>query len=168
MVDVARARKLAERIKVLVAEALERAVKDPDLGFVTITDVKVTPDLQHSTIYYTVYGTAEDKQRSTEIIERSRGIIRREVGHKLNIRLTPTVEFVLDEIPETAAYMNDLLAEARNRDAEVARLASEAKWAGDANPYKEPKIIVDPRDTDSRDTELPDTELPDTEPREEE
>jgi ribosome-binding factor A len=116
------------------------------LGFVTITDVKVTPDLQHSTIYYTVYGSAEDKQRSTEIIERNRGIIRREVGHKLNIRLTPTVEFVLDEIPETAAHMNDLLAEARNRDAEVARIAAEAKWAGDENPYKEPKIIVDPRD----------------------
>jgi ribosome-binding factor A len=153
MVDAARARKLAERIKVLVAEALERAVKDPDLGFVTITDVKVTPDLQHSTIYYTVYGTAEDKKRSSEIIERSRGIIRREVGHKLNIRLTPTVEFVLDEIPETAAYMNDLLAEARNRDAEVARLASEAKWAGDANPYKEPKIIVDPRDVEARSAE---------------
>ncbi len=146
MVDAARARKLAERIKVLVAQALERAVKDPDLGFVTITDVKVSPDLQHSTIYYTVYGSAEDKQRSTEIIERNRGIIRREVGHKLNIRLTPTVEFVLDEIPETAAHMNDLLAEARNRDAEVARIAAEAKWAGEENPYKEPKIIVDPRD----------------------
>jgi len=146
MVDAARARKLAERIKVLVAEALERAVKDPDLGFVTITDVKVTPDLQHSTIYYTVYGSAEDMQRSSEIIERNRGIIRREVGHKLNIRLTPTVEFVLDEIPETAAHMNDLLAEARNRDAEVARLAAESNWAGEANPYKEPKIIVDPRD----------------------
>ena len=154
MVDAARARKLAERIKVLVAEALERAVKDPDLGFVTITDVKVTPDLQHSTIYYTVYGSAEDKQRSTEIIERNRGVIRREVGHKLNIRLTPTVEFVLDEIPETAAHMNDLLAEARNRDAEVARLASAAKWAGDENPYKEPKIIVDPIDKDLEDEDV--------------
>jgi ribosome-binding factor A len=64
----------------------------------------------------------------------------------LNIRLTPTVEFVLDEIPESAAHMNDLLAEARNRDAEVARLAAEAKFAGEENPYKEPKIIVDPED----------------------
>ncbi|MEN9956150.1 MAG: hypothetical protein RL723_843 [Actinomycetota bacterium] len=146
MVDVARSRKLAERIKVLVAEALANAVKDSDLGFVTITDVKVTPDLQHSTIYYTVYGTAEDKQRSAEIIDRNRGVIRREVGHNLNVRLTPTVEFVLDEIPETAAHMNDLLAEARNRDAEVARLAEKAKWAGDENPYKEPKIIVDPEE----------------------
>ena len=146
MVDVARARKLAERIKVLVAEALEKAVKDPDLGFVTITDVKVTPDLQHSTIFYTVYGSAEDKERSSAIIERNRGVIRREVGHKLNIRLTPTVEFVADEIPETAAHMNDLLAEAKARDAEVARIAAEAKWAGEENPYKEPRQIVDEYD----------------------
>ena len=146
MVDVARARKLAERIKVLVAEALEKAVKDPDLGFVTITDVKVTPDLQHSTIFYTVYGSPEDKKRSGEIIDKNRGLIRREVGHNLNIRLTPTIEFIADEIPETAAHMNDLLAEAKARDAEVARIAAEAKWAGEENPYKEPRQIVDEYD----------------------
>lgn len=139
MVDHARARKLAERIKVLVAEALERAVKDPDLGFVTITDVKVTPDLQHSTIYYTVWGSAEDKARSAEIIERNRGKIRGEVGRQLSIRLTPTVEFVMDEVPELAAHMNDLLSEAKARDAEVARIAAEAHYAGEENPYKEPK-----------------------------
>ncbi len=146
MVDVARARKLAERIKVLVAEALEKAVKDPDLGFVTITDVKVTPDLQHSTIFYTVYGSAEDKKRSGEIIDKNRGLIRREVGHNLNIRLTPTIEFIADEVPETAAHMNDLLAEAKARDAEVARIAAEAMWAGEENPYKEPRQIVDEYD----------------------
>jgi len=139
MVDHARARKLAERIKVLVAEALERAVKDPDLGFVTITEVKVTPDLQHSTIFYTVWGSAEDKGRSAEIIERNRGKIRSEVGRQLSIRLTPTVEFVMDEVPEMAAHMNDLLSEAKARDAEVAKIAAEAHYAGEENPYKEPK-----------------------------
>ena len=148
MVDVARARKLAERIKVLVAEALEKAVKDPDLGFVTITDVKVTPDLQHSTIFYTVYGSAEDKKRSGEIIEKNRGLVRREVGHNLSIRLTPTIEFIPDEIPETAAAMNDLLAEARARDEQVAKLAAEAHWAGEENPYKEPRKIEDEEEED--------------------
>lgn len=146
MADVARARKLAERIKVLVAEALSSAVKDPDLGFVTITDVKVTPDLQHSTIYYTVYGSDEEKKQSAEIIERNRGVIRREVGHNLNIRLTPTVEFVLDEIPETAAHMNDLLAQARERDEELHKLAAAAKFAGEENPYKGPKHIDEDED----------------------
>ncbi len=139
MVDHARARKLAERIKVLVAEALERAVKDPDLGFVTITDVRVTPDLQHAKIFFTVFGSDEDKKRSGAIIEKNRGIIRREVGRGLSIRLTPTIEFVTDEVPEVAAHLNDVLAEAKARDEEIARLAAEAKFAGDENPYKEPK-----------------------------
>lgn len=141
MVDHARARKLAERIKVLVAEALERAVKDPDLGFVTITDVRVTPDLQHSTIYYTVFGSEDDKKRSAAIIEKNRGKIRSEVGRNLSIRLTPTVEFVADEVPEVAAHLNDLLAEARARDEQVHKLAKTAKPAGEANPYKEPRKI---------------------------
>ena len=148
MVDHARARKLAERIKVLVAEALERAVKDPDLGFVTITEVKVTPDLQHASIFYTVYGTPAEKKRSAEIIEKNRGLVRREVGHNLSIRLTPTIEFIPDEIPETAAAMNDLLAEARARDEQVAKLAAEAHWAGDENPYKEPRKIEDEEEED--------------------
>jgi ribosome-binding factor A len=143
MVDVARARKLAERIKVLVAEALEKAVKDPDLGFVTITEVKVTPDLQHAQIFYTVFGSDEDRIRSKEIIKRNTGRIRGEVGHNLSIRLTPTLEFIADELPENAAQMNDLLATARARDEEVAKLAAAAKPAGDANPYKEPKQIED-------------------------
>ena len=148
MVDHARARKLAERIKVLVAEALERAVKDPDLGFVTITEVKVTPDLQHASIFYTVYGTPAEKKRSVEIIGKNRGLVRREVGHNLSIRLTPTIEFIPDEIPETAAAMNDLLAEARARDEQVAKLAAEAHWAGEENPYKEPRKIEDEEDED--------------------
>ena len=148
MVDHARARKLAERIKVLVAEALERAVKDPDLGFVTITEVKVTPDLQHASIFYTVYGTPAEKKLSAEIIEKNRGLVRREVGHNLSIRLTPTIEFIPDEIPETAAAMNDLLAEARARDEQVAKLAAEAHWAGEENPYKEPRKIQDEEDED--------------------
>lgn len=143
MVDHARARKLAERIKVLVAQALERAVKDPDLGFVTITDVRVTPDLQHATIFYTVFGSDLDKARSAEIIEKNRGRIRGEVGRNLSIRLTPTIEFVSDEVPETAAMINDLLAEAHRRDEQVNKLAEKAKPAGEANPYKEPRKIED-------------------------
>lgn len=139
MVDHARARKLAERIKVLVAEALERAVKDPDLGFVTITDVKVTPDLQHAKIFYTVFGSEAEKQQTTEIIDNNKGLIRREVGRGISIRLTPTIEFISDEIPVIAAHLNDLLTEAKNRDAEVQALAKSAEFAGEANPYKEPK-----------------------------
>lgn len=154
MVDHARARKLAERIKVLVAEALERAVKDPDLGFVTITDVRVTPDLQHATIFYTVFGSDEDKARSAAIIDKNRGRIRGEVGRGLSIRLTPTIEFVSDVVPETAAHLADVLAEAKRRDEQVQKLAAGAKFAGEENPYKEPrKYEEDSEDQVSEDGE---------------
>lgn len=143
MADVARARRLAERIKVLIAESLDRVVKDPDLGMVTITDVRVTPDLAHATVFYTVYGTAEEVETSAAIMAKNTGRIRGEVGRHLQIRVTPTLEFVIDEVPATAASLAALLAEAKARDAEVARLAAQAKYAGEENPYREPKLEED-------------------------
>ena len=138
MVDHARARRLGERIKVLAAEAMEKVVKDPDLGFVTITDVRVTPDLSHAKLYYTVFGSEEDLERSKEILERSKGRLRGEIGHHLGIRITPTLELVHDEVPATAGALAELLAEAKRRDAEVEELAKHAEPAGEADPYKHP------------------------------
>jgi ribosome-binding factor A len=139
VVDHARARRLAERIKVLAAEALERGVKDPDIGFVTFTDVRVTPDLSHAKIYFTVYGSDEEQQKSIDALERNRGRLRGEIGHRLGIRITPTIELIRDEIPATAGQLAELLAEAKRRDAEVEQLAKQAKPAGDPDPYQKPK-----------------------------
>ncbi len=143
MVDHARARRLGERIKVLAAEALERAVKDPDLGFITFTDVRVSPDLTHARIYFTVLGSEEDKQLSIEALERNRGRLRGEIGRQLGVRVTPTIELLLDEIPASAGALAELLAEAKRRDEEVERLAKSAKPAGDADPYLKPKAQED-------------------------
>lgn len=140
MVDHARARRLSERIKVLAAEALERVVKDPDLGFVTITDCNVTPDLATSKIFYTVFGETDQKQQTAEILEKYRGRIRKDIGNRLGIKITPTIEFVPDEIPESAAALNQLLAEAKRRDSDLAKNASAAKPAGDEDPYKHKEI----------------------------
>jgi ribosome-binding factor A len=141
MVDAARARRLAEQIKVLTASALEKVVKDPDLGFVTITDVRVTPDLANAKIYYTVFGDKAQAESTKEILERYRGKIRSEVGHQLGIRLTPTIEFLTDEVPESAAHLDELLAQARARDEETARAAKDAQFAAGENPYREAKQI---------------------------
>lgn len=138
MVDHARARRLGERIKVLAAEALEKVVKDPDLGFVTITDVRVTPDLMQAKIYYTVFGGDDELETSREILERNKGRLRGEIGHQLGIRMTPTIELVHDEVPATAGALAELLAEAKRRDAEVEALAKNAEPAGEADPYKHP------------------------------
>jgi ribosome-binding factor A len=139
VVDHDRARRLGERIKVLAAEALERGVKDPDIGFVTFTDARVTPDLSHAKIYFTVYGTDEEQERTLQALERNRGRLRGEIGNRLGIRITPTIELIKDEIPASAGALAELLAEAKRRDAEVEEIAKKAKPAGDPDPYVKPK-----------------------------
>jgi len=142
--DHPRARKLGERIKVIVAEALERGViKDARLGFVTITDVRCTGDLQHATIFYTVYGSDDERTETEAALKANTGRIRGEVGRNLTTRLTPSIEFVLDALPDTATSLEALLAEAAARDAEVERLAAGANSAGDADPYVKPREVDD-------------------------
>ncbi|GAB3521990.1 30S ribosome-binding factor RbfA [Arthrobacter monumenti] len=136
MADPARAAKLADRIKVVVAQALERRVKDPRLGFVTVTDARVTNDLQHATVYYTVYGDEEESAETRRALESAKGILRAEVGKNITVRLTPTLEFVPDEIPVNASNLEELLRSAKERDAEVASLAAEQKYAGEPDPYR--------------------------------
>jgi ribosome-binding factor A len=138
MADPARARKIADRTKVVVAEYLEHRVKDERLGFVTITDVRVTGDLQHATVFYTAYGSDDERAATAEAIESARGKIRSAVGKALGIRLTPTLEFVPDALPEGAAHLEDVLVATRAADAELARSREGASYAGDADPYKKP------------------------------
>jgi ribosome-binding factor A len=138
MADTARARKLADRIREIVAEALEKRVKDPRLGFVTVTDVRVTGDLQHATIFYTVLGDAEEKVASAAALESAKGVLRSEVGRRTGIRLTPTLEFVTDAVGENAAHIEELLRSVAEHDADVAARAAGAVYAGDPDPYRKP------------------------------
>ncbi len=128
--------RLADRIRVILAERLEKGLRDPRLGFVTITDVRVSGDLQHASVFYTVLGTDEERTASAAALASATGLLRKEVGSQLNVRLVPTLEFIPDALPETAGHIADLLREARERDAEVAKLASSASHAGEADPYR--------------------------------
>ncbi len=156
MVDHPRARKMADRIKQIVAEMLDTRIKDPRLGFITVTDTRVTGDLQHATVFYTVLGDEEARVGTAAALESAKGVIRSEVGKQIGIRLTPTLEFILDAVPETAAYLEGLLREAAERDAEVHALAAAAEYAGEADPYKhddagEDELGGDEPDGDERD-----------------
>ncbi|MGF9663484.1 30S ribosome-binding factor RbfA [Arthrobacter crystallopoietes] len=146
MADPARAAKLADRIKVVVAQALDRRVKDPRLGFVTITDARVTNDLQHATLYYTVFGDEAQQSDTRKALESAKGILRSEVGKNITARLTPTLEFVPDEIPVNASNLEELLRTAKARDAEVAALAEGATFAGDSDPYRKDEEDDDEED----------------------
>jgi ribosome-binding factor A len=136
--DAARARKIADRIQQVVAEMLERRIKDPRLGFVTVTDTRITADLGDATVFYTVFGSEAERADSAAALESAKGLIRSEVGRQTGLRHTPTLTFTHDPLPDNARQLNDLLAEAKVRDAEIARRAEKAQYAGDADPYKKP------------------------------
>ncbi|TCC33314.1 30S ribosome-binding factor RbfA [Kribbella sindirgiensis] len=138
MMGEARAKQLADRIQVLVAELLERRVKDPRLGFVTVTDARLTGDLREASVFYTVYGDEQARANTAAALESSKGLIRSEVGKALGLRHSPSVAFFLDAVPENAGQIEELLEKARMADAEVAKAAAGAKPAGDADPYKRP------------------------------
>jgi ribosome-binding factor A len=134
--DAARARKLSDRIARIVAEMLERRVKDPRLGFVTVTAAKLTNDLREATVFYTVYGSAEERAETAAALASATGLIRSEVGHQTGLRHTPSLAFVADTVPEGARRMEDLVAQARAADARLATAREGAVWAGDADPYR--------------------------------
>lgn len=140
MADPARARRLAKRISTIVASAIEYEIKDPRLAFVTVTDTKVTGDLHDATVYYTVRGQNLDDEPdvagAAAALESAKGVLRTKVGAGTGVRYTPTLAFVLDTVPETAAHMEELLARARAADAELARVREGAMPAGDADPYR--------------------------------
>jgi ribosome-binding factor A len=136
MADSARALRVAGTIQRVVARALEAEIKDPRLGFVTVTDVRVTGDLQHATVFYSVYGDDAARTDTAAALASASGRLRSLVGGELGIRLTPSLEFVPDAVPETAASLVKALEEARLRDEATVALRQGAAYAGEADPYK--------------------------------
>jgi len=143
MADPARARRLAKRIAQIVASALEHEVKDPRLDMVTVTDTKLTADLRDATVFYTVLGDESDQAAASAALASATGVLRSLVGQQTGVRFTPTLAFVLDHLPNNAKHLDDLLAQARAADAEVARLAASAQPAGDPDPYRVPRDADD-------------------------
>ena len=131
-----RALKVADRIREIVAASLETRVKDPRLGFVTITDVRVTGDLQNASIFYTVLGDENAHDSTAAALKSATGMLRSEVGKALGLRITPTLEFIPDGLQESASALNDLMSEVARKDEELRKLREGAKPVGDVDPYK--------------------------------
>jgi ribosome-binding factor A len=146
--DGARAQKLADRIVTIVAEMLERRVKDPRLGFVTVTDARMTGDLREATVYYTVYGPPEEQAGTEAALKSATGLIRTEVGRQTGLRHTPSLSFVRDTLPEGAQHLEELLARARAADEAVATAREGAQPAGDPDPYRRPADADEDADPD--------------------
>ena len=134
-----RVRKVADRIQVIVAQMLERRVKDPRLGFVTVTDVRVSGDTQQASVFYTVMSDDSTELAATAAaLESAKGLIRSEVAKQLGMRHAPTLEFIHDALPETARHLDEVLARAKEQDEAVAAARVE-QYAGEADPYKKPR-----------------------------
>src|SRR5260370_23284215 len=112
--DAARARKLADQISQIVAEMLERRIKDPRLGFVTVTEARLTNDLREATVFYTVYGSDAERADTAAALHSATGIIRSEVGRQLGLPHTPSLEFVADVLPENPQPLEELVTQARH------------------------------------------------------
>jgi ribosome-binding factor A len=139
MADPARARRLAVRIREVVASTLERNVKDPRLGMVTVTDARVSPDLAEATIFYTVYGDDAARAESAQALESAKGLLRSHVGRATGVKSTPTLTFVHDRLPEDARHLTELIEAARERDRRLAAAREGAQPAGEADPYRQPR-----------------------------
>jgi ribosome-binding factor A len=105
-------------------------------------------------VFYTVLGSPEEREASAAALRSATGMLRSEVGKHLNVRLTPSLEFIPDAIPENADHIADLLREARERDAAVAGLASSATYAGDADPYVKPREFDEAGEADDARAEI--------------
>lgn len=134
--DRPRARRLSDAIVQIVADMLERRIKDPRLGFVTVTEARVTGDLREATVFYTVYGSEEERAATAAALASASGLIRSEVGRQTGLKHTPSIAFELDTVPQTARNIEDLVARARMADAAVAAAREGATPAGDADPYR--------------------------------
>jgi len=145
-----RVRKIADRIRVIVAEMLERRIKDPRVGFVTVTDVRVTGDTQQATVFYTVLGEEADLASTAAALESAKGLLRSEVAKQLGMRHAPSLTFVHDALPEDARHLDEVLARARAQDEAVAAARGSA-YAGEADPYKKPRVVDEDDDEDDPD-----------------
>jgi len=136
MTDPARVRRHAERIRELVASVVRTQIKDPRVGMITITDARITADLRDATVFYTVLGDAAAHAGTAAALESANGLLRSIVGKALGLRHSPTLTFVLDNVQDHAKHIDELIAVARDADAEVQRLAAGKRYAGEPEPYR--------------------------------
>jgi ribosome-binding factor A len=134
--DQARTRRMSVRVREIVADVIERQVKDPRLGMVTVTDARLTPDLREATVFYTVWGDDMARAETARALDSAKGVIRSAVGRGTGLKHTPSLEFIPDAIPENAKHIEAVLEQARLADAHVHELAERAKPAGDPDPYR--------------------------------
>ena len=115
---VQRAQKVAQLIQEEIGRLIQRGVKDPRIGFVTVTDVEVSEDLRHANVYVSVYGSDKAKEDSLAGLESAKGFIRSELGKHLRLRHTPELNFKYDQSVEYGARINKVINDLKREEGE--------------------------------------------------
>lgn len=113
MGDGKRSERVADLIQREISDLLMRSIKDPRIGFVTVTRVSVSDDCRTARVYYSVMGTSEEREASLEGLESAKGFIRRELGKRITLRYTPELFFQFDPSIEYAIHIEEVLRELR-------------------------------------------------------
>lgn len=113
--DARRQGRMAEETKRLLSAVIAKEIKDPRLGFLTITRVVLSSDLQHAAVYVSVLGEEEEQKQTMRILERVKGYLRREVGHGLGVRVTPELNFKLDSSIEEGTRVLQIMQDLKGR-----------------------------------------------------
>ncbi len=111
-----RASRVAEEIKKEVSVIIPQNIKDPRVGFVTVTAVEVTNDLHYAKIYVSVLGGSEDEEQSLAALNNAKGLVRSEIGKRIRLRVAPEITFVVDKSLENAKRIGELLAKVKEED----------------------------------------------------
>ena len=101
--------RLQDQIREEVSSIIREEIKDPGIGFITVLDVKLTEDLKHAKVLYSVYGSAEEKEKTMKALKRARGFIKHLLGTRVKLRYTPELTFVFDTEQEKLARIDELL-----------------------------------------------------------
>ena len=107
----ARMRRVDEAVRQVLSDALSQDLKDPRIGFVTVTDVETNPDLRHARVHVSVLGDPAEQQATLDGLRSAHGRLQRRVASELRLKHTPTLDFVYDETLDRAARIERLLAE---------------------------------------------------------
>ncbi len=111
MYNNVRVHRVAEQIKKEVSQLIQNEIKDPRIGFITVTDVEVTGDLQQATIFISILGNETQKQESLAGLTKAEGFIRRELGKRIRLRHTPELSFSFDNSIEYGSKIEKLLSD---------------------------------------------------------
>jgi len=111
-----RTEQVAEAIKEYVSILIQRELKDPRLGFVTVTRVEISPDLKNAKVFFSVLGDAEARKASSLVLKHASGFLRHELSHQLTLRYTPLLSFEFDEAIEHGEKIQRLLLELEQED----------------------------------------------------